>query len=138
MRFAFTVYGVPQPQGSARAYYVKKIKRAVITSDNEKLKPWRQEVALTAQAEMQKQKCRLIDRKRAVRLEALFVFQKPESARKLAIYKTTKPDFDKLIRAICDGLTGSVFTDDAQVCQCSISKIFGQPSRAEIVVITLD
>ncbi len=36
----FTVYGRPVPQGSTRSFIPKGWTRAVITTDNKKLKPW--------------------------------------------------------------------------------------------------
>lgn len=136
MRLSFTVYGIPQPQGSAKAFYVPKLKRAVITSDNAKLKPWRQEVTAAALAAMNSNGVALVESGRPVHIEARFIFQKPKSARKHAFEKTTKPDMDKLLRALFDALTGSVFDDDAQVTKSTIEKLYGMPSRAEITVLT--
>lgn len=114
----------------------KGAKFPVVTSDNPKLKPWRQEIAITAFAEMRAQNCTLLDVS-PVRLAINFVFQKPKSARKSALFKTTKPDLDKLIRAVCDALSGVVFRDDAQVAHCDLAKTFGEPSRTEITITEL-
>lgn len=133
MRLTFTVYGVPQPQGSARAFMPKGARFPVVTSDNPKLKPWRQEITAVALMEMKKQKLQLLATA-PVYIDVAFYFLKPKSAKKDAIWKTTKPDFDKLIRGLCDGLTGVVFRDDAQVCQCFVTKKFGEPSRTQVVI----
>ena len=53
MRVEFTVHGTPQPQGSAKAFIPKGWKRAIITSDNRSLKPWRQDVSAMASEAMQ-------------------------------------------------------------------------------------
>jgi Holliday junction resolvase RusA-like endonuclease len=37
-------------------------------------------------------------------------------------HKTTKPDLDKLVRAVCDSLTKIVWTDDAQVVRLIVDK----------------
>src|SRR5580693_4611109 len=52
VEFSFTVFGVAQPQGSTRAFIPRGWTRAVITTDNAKLKPWRQELTQTAMVAM--------------------------------------------------------------------------------------
>jgi Holliday junction resolvase RusA-like endonuclease len=68
-----------------------------------------------------------------VELVVDFYFDRPKSQKK-AIYKTTKPDVDKLARLVADSLTGVVFKDDAQVVQMICRKDYGSPARAEIQV----
>jgi Holliday junction resolvase RusA-like endonuclease len=129
----FTVIGVPQPQGSSRAFVPKGWKRAIVTSSNPKLKPWRQEIAETAAYEMQRCGARLLQ-KVPIILEASFFFDKPKSAKKSLREKITKPDVDKLLRSLADSLTGVVFRDDAQIVDCHVRKEFGLPSRVEVSV----
>jgi crossover junction endodeoxyribonuclease RusA len=129
---SFTVFGTPVPQGSSRAFIPKGWTRAVITSANSKLKPWRQEIAGTAKAEMESRGLALC--LGAVRLEAKFFFDRPKSLKKSALHKVTKPDVDKLLRALGDSLTGIVFKDDSQICECVVLKAFGSPSRVEVTV----
>lgn len=45
-----------------------------------------------------------------------------------------KPDFDKLARAVADGLTGAIYDDDGQIVCCEILKSYGSPERVEIRV----
>lgn len=45
---SFTVYGHPEPQGSTKAFLPKGWKRSIITTDNAKLKPWRQQLTRAA------------------------------------------------------------------------------------------
>ena len=137
MEFSFTIFGVPQPQGSMRAFIPKSWHRPILTSDNSKLKPWRQELAQTALVTMrecgaQKAKCGV-----PVSIALTFYFEKPKSQRKSALHKTTKPDLDKLLRAVLDALTGIAYEDDAQVCECRVAKAFGSPARLEVNVSTL-
>lgn len=127
----FTVTGIPQPQGSARAFVPKGWKRAIITSDNKTLKPWRQDVADMAKRAMDSHS--ILARPGAVTVSVDFYFDRPKSQKK-ATHKTTKPDLDKTLRAIFDSLTGIVFEDDSQITACSATKGFGQPARAEIRV----
>lgn len=130
---SFTIYGIPQPQGSARAFYIAKLKRAVITADNKKLKPWRQEVSGTALAEMGDQQPA---RATPICVDVAFYFDRPKSAKKDAI-KIQKPDVDKLLRGLLDALTGICFMDDAQVVDVHACKRFGSPARSEIKVSIL-
>ena len=51
-QIAFTVYGEAQPKGSARAFIPRGWKRAVVTSDNPKLKSWEHTIRQTLQAVM--------------------------------------------------------------------------------------
>jgi Holliday junction resolvase RusA-like endonuclease len=129
----FTVYGTPQPQGSSRAFVPKGWTRAIITSDNKKLKPWRQEIAGVALNAMRESKIGLLEGV-PIAILAEFFFDKPKSAKKSVLNKITKPDLDKLLRGLLDSLTGIIFKDDSQVVLCNIRKTFGSPSRVEVMV----
>jgi crossover junction endodeoxyribonuclease RusA len=133
MILTFTVFGTPQPQGSARAFMHKGAKFPTVTSDNPKNRPWRQEIALTAIAQMKHEKLALVDNKTPLRVEASFYFDPPQSAKR-KIHKTTRPDGDKLLRSLLDALTGIVYADDSQVSQFEVYKFFGAPSRVEIKI----
>jgi crossover junction endodeoxyribonuclease RusA len=131
MYFSFIVYGVPVPQGSMRAFVPKGWKRAVITSANSKTKPWRQEVAGACLNRLNGSTP--AGRSIPVRIGIDFFFDRPKSVKKLAD-KVTKPDIDKLARSILDALTGIAFEDDCQVTDLHVTKQFGSPARAEIVI----
>lgn len=131
---SFTVYGTPVPQGSMKPFYNKHLGHAILTSDNKKLKPWRQEVALTATCAMGEAHTPMIRKPEAIFLEANFYFSKPKSVKKTITQKTTKPDADKLLRSLGDALTGICFEDDSQICEVHVRKLFGVPERAEIRV----
>lgn len=127
----FTVYGKPVPQGSAKAFYVKSLGRAVITSDNKNLKPWRQQLSDTAMS----LRVPCLPREKAVEVGLVFYFERPKSTPKSRIYPTVKPDLDKLIRSILDSCTGIIFTDDSQVVRFTrIEKHYGLPERVEIQI----
>lgn len=49
----------------------------------------------------------------------------------------TKPDVDNLQKSLFDGLKTIVFEDDAQVCQQSFSKRFGEADRVIVRVFAL-
>lgn len=136
MKISFTVYGTPQPQGSTRAFIPKGWKRPIITSTNKNLKPWRQEVAQVALDALQDSGQIQAD-SGPVKLTAEFYFQRPKSVRANTIYKSTRPDVDKLKRAIGDALSGIIYKDDAQIAMACISKLYGEPERAIITVESL-
>lgn len=130
----FTVYGKPEPQGSARAFVLERPgqrARAIITSDNKKLKSWRQEVTRAAITAMEEYE---LVSEAAVTILVDFYFQKPVSVPKKKLFKTTKPDVDKLLRGVLDGLTGVVFRDDAQVIDARARKHFDACERTEIYI----
>ena len=61
-----------------------------------------------------------------------FYFARPKSLNKSILQKTTRPDVDKLIRAVLDALTGIVYADDSQVTAVSAAKLFDPKPRVEI------
>ncbi len=126
----FTVFGHPAPQGSSRAFIPKGWSRAIITTTNTKLKPWRQQVTATAQA----LNVLPLDGSTPVRIRLEFFFEPPRKMPKDRRGMTTKPDVDKLIRAILDALKGVLFHDDAQVNDVSAKKFYGSPERVEITL----
>jgi crossover junction endodeoxyribonuclease RusA len=128
MRISLSVHGTPQPQGSAKAFIPKGWKRAIITSDNAKMKPWRQQISGMAAEAMQGQELAA----GPVRIEVDFYFAKPKSAKKSLEHKITKPDIDKLARSVLDALSGIAFRDDSQVVELTFSKNFGLPERVSI------
>ena len=127
----FTVYGTPVPQGSSKAFVVKG--RAIVTSDNKQLRPWRAEVAHAAR-EAWEGRAPLDE---PVAVAAAFTLSRPASRPKRDKYPDRKPDLDKLIRGLLDGLTGPLLKDDARVVMISASKVYvGAPlATAEPSVI---
>lgn len=126
----FTVHGKPAPQGSMRAFHRPGMKHAVITSDNKKLKPWRQEISGMAQNQGAVASLGPM----VVTLD--FYFSRPKSAKKRN-GMTVKPDVDKLARAVLDALTGIIFHDDSQVVHLTARKHYELPERVEIQVVPL-
>ena len=128
MRVEFFVHGRPQPQGSTKAFMPKGVRFPVVTSDNAKLKPWRQQVAGMAATIAQGI---TLD---AVRVQCEFSFLRPKSTSMKVLHKTTKPDLDKLVRAVLDSLTGIVFRDDSQVIAVIATKAFAEREGAWICI----
>ena len=131
----FTVFGLPQPQGSIKAYMPKGADRPVLTSDNKNLKPWRQEVAWMAKEAMRKAGYSAWTRPTAIRVRVSFYFPTPKRAK--VSYKTTKPDIDKTLRGLLDALTGICYEDDAQVCEVTAEKKFSISPQTIVFVDVL-
>jgi len=128
----FTVLGRPQPQGSKNAF--KHGNRVVLVEASKGLKPWRSVVALEAKLFMESvQDHSLIDGPVAV--DILFTFVPGKTVKRKAM--TTKPDADKLARAVLDSLTGVCWRDDAQVVDLRARKVYGLVDMAQIVVTQL-
>jgi Holliday junction resolvase RusA-like endonuclease len=119
---AFTVHGEPVPQGSAKAFMPRGGRFPVVTHDNPRTRPWR---AMVRDAAMQA-------RAGAVPLEGVglevvveFYLPRPASAPKRVTEPAKKPDLDKLLRALLDGITDAgVWRDDALVIVASARKAF--------------
>lgn len=126
--FSFSVLGHPEPQGSMKGFVING--RAVLTSNNKKLKPWRQMVGMTALAAITECAGQHVP----VALDIDFYIAKPQSAPKNRLSPSVKPDLDKLIRGILDALTGIAFHDDGQVCAINAYKHYDALERTEIKV----
>lgn len=131
----FTVHGIPAPQGSKTAWG---------TEANPNTRPWR--AAVAAQAAETMGETPLLEG--ALELSVQFVFPRPKShygtGRNAGVLKdaapvfhATKPDCDKLVRAIGDALTGTLCRDDSQFSQVHAEKVYGERACAHIRVFTI-
>lgn len=128
---SFFVAGIPQQQGSSRAFIPKRWKRAVITSDNPKLKGWREVVAGVAQVHRPNELWEL-----GVAVSLIFSMPKPKCiAKKGTKLHTKRPDLDKLIRGVFDALTGIIWKDDSQVFDVNARKEY---SDSPGVAVSID
>lgn len=123
----FWVPGRPVPQGSKRGFVAGS--RAVLVDVNrESLGAWRSSVALAAAEAAAGQEIA-----GAVELEAEFFLTPPLSVKRP--YPSVRPDLDKLVRSLLDGLTGSgIWHDDAQVVRMTVAKSYGPQAGARIRV----
>jgi Holliday junction resolvase RusA-like endonuclease len=139
----FTARGVPIPQGSPKIG--RRGNRAVLLLDSEKLRHWRRIVAAAA-----RDACRdapkievgqRLTKRRVVYDEpvsvcASFYFEKPNGTR-FADVQASKPDLDKLQRALGDSLTDAgVVSDDCRIVRWETEKQWGEP-RVMVVVYRL-
>jgi Holliday junction resolvase RusA-like endonuclease len=80
----------------------------------------------------------------ALRLEVIFVMPRPKNhygrrglKPKAPFWHNCRPDCGKLVRALEDALTGTIWKDDAQVVQVIASKIYGEICGAHIWIKTI-
>jgi crossover junction endodeoxyribonuclease RusA len=116
----FVVFGTAVPKGSMKAFYVKKLGRAIVTHDNTATKPWAQQVTGSALAARNAQQ----PLEGAISVELGFYLPRPKSLAKKAVAHLKKPDIDKLARNVIDALTGVLFVDDAQVIRLDAWKTY--------------
>ena len=138
MTLSFVAFGIPQPQGSAKAFMPKGGRFPIVTSDNKHLKGWRQLVAEAASAALRGHG-QMADG--PVTVTATFYLPRPKSLGKKSKAHVTRPDVDKLARSIGDALTGVVFRDDAQIVGLHVQKCYAASSaspRAEVTVAELE
>lgn len=134
--FSWKTIGVPAPQGSKR--YVGNGR---MIESCKALKPWREQIIADAKG---------IDAPRtienAVSVSLVFCFPRPKShfTSKGALkstapsHKTSKPDLDKLARAVLDSLTiAEVIKDDALVHSLTAEKRYCVGSEQPGVLITI-
>ncbi len=146
MSIAFTVYGVPAPQGSKR-----HVGHGIMVESSKKVAPWREDVKLAA--------LRAVDlspdwdRSAAhLRLTVVFWLTRPRShfrtgrnahllRDRAPAWPGTKPDLDKLLRSTGDALTtAGIYADDCRVVRIVAEKAYAVDGRpgADIVLIDLD
>ena len=127
------VPGIPAPQGSKR-----HVGRGILVESCAALKPWRQAVTYHALEGMRQKGLQAII-VGPVRVDCTFVFARPRSHYRAngelkanaPRWHTTRPDRDKLERAVLDSLTGICYRDDSQACWGTIQKIYTREGFTE-------
>ncbi|MBI0582256.1 MAG: RusA family crossover junction endodeoxyribonuclease [Methanomassiliicoccales archaeon] len=135
----FFVAGEPVPQGSTKAFYIKKLERVVTTHTNANTEAWRHRIATEAQHANQLRPQSYFSEDRRLGYEVLmeFVFTRPKSTPKRWKMNTKRPDLDKLVRAVLDGITNVLIPDDSQVVRITASKCYGECDRSPGLHITI-
>lgn len=133
---SFVVFGQPAPQGSVKAHVQGG--RAVVTSDNKKLRPWRDSVMWAARDALEKHSERpTFPMIGPVDLRIEFWLYRPKNRSKtIDVLPLVPPDLDKLIRAVNDSLVNAgIVRDDSQVTDIRTSKRYAvSPDLAKIYV----
>lgn len=141
-----TCYGDPVPQGSKRIGRAGRGGRPILIDDNaDALQVWRDAVYWEVERAMRETS---IHRPRPwvdgpVFMSATFYFSRPKkhyNARgelkpKAPLFKTTKPDLDKLERAICDSISDAQFwKDDSRAVMMHGLKVYDETPRVEFAL----
>lgn len=114
----FFVPGVPVPQGSPKIVRPRSWQKVTLALDSPKLAVWRRVVLVAADNVRRLYGLTPIDG--PVSLSLGFVMSDREHKR-MGIFAGTRPDLDKLTRAICDSLQAAgLVTEDSRivVLQC--------------------
>jgi Holliday junction resolvase RusA-like endonuclease len=123
----FEVPGQPQPQGSMKAYVRRG--KAVLLPDNESTRAWRLDVVLCARQAIGKAGCKSPMFTGPVAVNAVFTLRRPPSVRRAE--PCTRPDLDKLTRALLDSLTmAGAWRDDGQVTDLAVRKRYAGPETS--------
>lgn len=124
----FTVRGTPVPQGSAKPFIAGG--RARLATRSAPLMAWRTAIATAASTAMGDEP--VIDG--PVNVRATFHLPRPASAPKRVTLPATRPDLDKLLRALLDGITGVVVGDDSRVVRVIAEKVYGLAPGVTVTV----
>jgi crossover junction endodeoxyribonuclease RusA len=128
---AFTVWGIPAPKGSKRAFAIRKGGRptgrvAVVDDSKPTLRDWTRAVNDVIQGLAASGTARLDG---PVGLSVEFWMPKPKSApKRRRTWPDRKPDIDKLLRALLDPMTGVLIEDDARVVALHAWKNYAEDS----------
>jgi len=136
----FDVAGTPVPQGSKSIGRTRTGQSFVHESNRARLEPWRHAITAAAQHAMGAGS----PLTGPLVLTVVFRFGRPKAhyrggrhADELRLtaphLHDKRPDLDKLLRALGDALTGTVFTDDAQVAEVAATKAYGPPGVHVVV-----
>jgi crossover junction endodeoxyribonuclease RusA len=128
----FRVIGKAEPKGSTKAFLGRGSRFPIVTSDNPRLRGWEQLVREQAQA---------VAREGLfpgpILIAIVFNLPRPQSLPKLARHHCTRPDLDKLVRAVVDALIGLLYVDDSSIVQLHARKCYAEPGIAPWVCITV-
>lgn len=108
----FFVAGRPVPQGS-----LKFINGHAIHMRAQDLALWRADIARVAKSVIWEKAVE------SVEVHLTFTLLKPKTVKRNEPF--VRPDIDKLIRAVLDGLTGVAYDDDQQVTKITAIKEYG-------------
>lgn len=131
----YVIEGTPRPQGSKR-----HVGGGVMIESSKHVKEWRAFARLKAVEAMQGKE--LIARPSCVQLSVSFVFARPKKhytpkgllRQDAPCNHTSRPDADKLLRALFDSMSEVVFEDDSQVARVEVFKSYAEGTFTEVRV----
>ena len=124
----FFVHGLPQSQGSVKAFVVNG--KPILTSTNKNVDGWRKLIAMSAQPYARTMEG-------GVMVTATFYLPRPKSLPKKVSHHTKRPDVDKLLRALLDSFTGIFYKDDSQVCHVNVRKAYADAETSTGVEVRI-
>ncbi len=128
----YEIEGIPRPQGSKR-----HVGNGVMVESSKHVKEWRAWARLKASVAMRDRE--RIAKPNAVRLRVTFGFDRPKKHLKKGVvppvFHTSRPDTDKLLRALLDSMSEVVFEDDSQVADIRVEKVY---SKGAVTVVTVE
>ena len=143
MTCSITVHGKPRSRGSKRA--ITRHGKTILLDSDKHSRAWVDAIrAMAGEA----WKAELL--RGPVRVDVVFFFARPKchfgTGRNAAILKASaptmhvqKPDVDKSLRGVLDGLTGVIFKDDSQVVTAIASKAWTLAGeRTDIMIASLE
>lgn len=134
------VLGTPAPKGSSRAIMRGGFAALVPSGSDENRREQQAWVTCVRQAALaflgrDRKEPLFVERP----LELLVAFRMPRLGTHYSVkgglkasapaHPIRKPDFDKLLRATCDAMTGLVYDDDARIVRCVVDKLFAAPGH---------
>lgn len=135
---SFTVFGKPEPQGN-KTGFVRGGKVVMVEGRRAKsrkaFKDWRGNIQNQADAVIARGYSTFTpfwDCALDVRLN--FFLPRPKSLPKKILHPVKKPDLDKLVRAVFDGMTGILFRDDSQIVNLRARKDYSDTPRVEVTI----
>lgn len=123
------IVGEAKPQGSKTGYLNPKTGRIILTEASKALKPWRDHATKAMKLQAKDAGWIQLEAHEPVIVKLTFGMKAP--AKKVRELPTTKPDLDKLIRAMLDAvsLAGNIWADDSQVVELQARKVYAaQPA----------
>lgn len=114
--FQWFVEGTPITKGSFN--FFRKGNRVIVRPADKRLDAWEENIRLAATEAVAG--APPSERGWIIRLK--FFLRRPKTVKR--IDPTTKPDLDKLVRAVLDPLTGVVYNDDSQVIDIHARKYY--------------
>lgn len=143
MRIEFTVLGLAKPGGSKTAFAFKRGDDSVgarVVDACKSAPSWKYVVASAAREAYQGPLLM-----GALNVSFHFYFPRPKGhfgkkglKPSAPLFLTKRPDALKLARCTEDAMTGVVYADDSQIVQEYLSKQYGEPARAEVVIESLE
>ena len=136
------VHGTPQPQGAMKSipFHKKDGKLGVSTfHQNEKLEPWRDRIEREIR-EVLKTEDITFNQDDPIEISMIFFFMIPASKNKkkkgYPAHHTTRPDIDKLCRAVLDAVSFASGVDDARVGYMDARKHYTHiPDSVGVIII---